>query len=220
MNRRQNEALSFLISIYYKEYGPFNLEELAKLAARRDFGWDMYAYRHPKDNVWRPVRDIPELREILLKNFPIQAGDQGPAGGHVFKDKNSKLIEVSPADAGYCAWENAENVCKNFSFNGYKDWRLPTKDELLESSGFISSQIRQKENTVQTNELILHWSNERKKDSATAVITCVVEDKYVQNPTNGTSGGHYVNKDGIKIGIEKQLPVTEWHPVRPVRNLN
>jgi len=192
-NRRQNESLSFLISIYFTEYGPFNLEELAQKAAKREFGWDMYAYRHPKDNVWRPAREIPELREILLKHFPLKPGDEGPAGGYVFKDKNSKLIEASPADAGLCSWENAGNVCKNFSFNGYKDWRIPAKDELLRFSPYISGQIHKGKNRDKANDNVCHWSNERKGNNATAIITL--------------------------SGNEKQLPVTEWHPVRPVRDL-
>jgi len=194
MSNRNQGSAAFFISIYYQEYGPFNLDELAARAAKREFGWDMYAYRFPKDNVWRHVRDIPELREILLKNFPLKHGDEGPAGGFVFKDKNSKLIEASPADAGLCSWENAENVCRNFSFNGYKDWRIPTKDELLRFSGYLSSQLSQKKNTDKVNELIHHWSSEHKGKNATAIIT--------------------------STGREKLLPITEWHPVRPVRDLN
>ena len=204
LNKRPKEALSFLISIYYKEYGPFTLEELALRAADRKFGWDMYVYRFPKDNVWRPARDIPETREILLKHFPLKHGDMGPSGGCVFKDKNSKLVEVSPADAGYCVWENAEKACKNFSFNGFGGWRLPSKEELSHASRFINDQIRYERKIEITDEFILHWSNERDGDKATAVYTCIIED----------------NKDGIARGRDRKLPVTEWHPVRPVRDLS
>jgi len=214
-NRMSRENASFLISVFYKEHGPFNLEELALRAAKREFGWDMFAYRLPKDNIWRSVRVIPELREILLKNFPLQAGDEGPAGGRIFKNKSNKLIEISPADAGYCPWENAENVCKNFSFNGYNDWRLPTPDELTSSAMYISEQVRYEKNIPQTDEFILHWSNQRKGESATAVFTCIDEDDY----KNGTLDGYYKNRDDIEKGYKKQLPVTEWHPVRPVREV-
>lgn len=187
----QNNASSWIISVYHQEYGPFNLEELAQRASGREFGWDMYVYRFPKDNVWRPARAIPELRDILLKHFPLQPGDEGPAGGRVVKTDTSKLIEVSPTDAGYCSWENAENTCKNFSFNGYNNWRFPTPAELSFCVWFISEQ-------AQSNESNLHWSNERKGTLATAV---------------------YTNKNGKERGTKKQLPVTEWHPIRPVRDL-
>lgn len=209
----------WLISIYYREYGPFNLSELAERACNRKFGWDMYVYRFPKDNVWRPARDVPEIREILLKHFPLKKGDMGPAGGCVYYDNaNSKLYEVSPADAGYCSWENAERTCKNFSFNGFNDWRLPSPKELSEASLYMSDQIRQKRNIEQTNEHIYHWSNKRDGNKASAVITCIVEDKY-EPSSGGTANGKFVNKDGIVRGNEKPLPVTEWHPVRPVRDL-
>ncbi|MCL2210477.1 MAG: DUF4339 domain-containing protein [Treponema sp.] len=223
MLNKKHETTAWLTSIYYKEYGPFTPDELAQRAAKREFGWNMYVYRFPKDNVWRPARDIPEIREILLKHFPLREGDEGPSGGLVFKDKKSKLIEVSPADAGYCIWENAEKACKNFSFNGFGGWRFPGKDELSCVSGYISNQIREERKITQTNEFILHWSNERNGDKATAVYTCIVEDKWEplkNKPADGTDSGHYINKDGILRGKDKQLPVTEWHLVRPVRDLN
>jgi len=215
----KSQTVSFLTSVFYKEYGPFNLEELALRAKKREFGWDMYVYRLPKDNIWRPARDVPETREILLKYFPLQAGDMGPSGGYVFENDISALIEVSPTDAGYCAWENAEKVCNNFYFNGFNNWRLPSKSELSKSSQFISSQIRQKRGIEQTNELILHWSSEHKGDKAAAVITCIIEDKWEPSSKSAAASGRYINKDGNIIGHEKQLSIKEWHPVRPVRDL-
>jgi len=221
-NDRRNETIKYLISVNYQEYGPFTLEELASRASKREFGWDMYVYRFPKDNVWRPARSIPELSDILLKHFPFQPGDEGPAGGRVIKGDTSKLFEISPTDAGYCSWENAENICKNFSFNGYNNWRLPTRDELSRSAWYISEQVRDEKKTAQTNEFILHWSNKREKDKAAAVYTCIVEDIYVppvSSKKGVTTAGHYRNKDDIERGNEKMLSITEWHPVRPVRDL-
>jgi hypothetical protein len=190
-NKKQNHSSSWLISVFFREYGPFTLEELALRASGREFGWDMYVYNFPKDNVWRPARDIPELREILLKHFPLQPGDEGPAGGRIMKSDPLKLIEISPTDAGYCSWENAETTCKNFSFNGYGSWRFPTPSELSSSAWYISEQ-------AQTTELTLHWSNERKGATATAV---------------------YTSRDSKLRGSKKALPITEWHPIRPVRDI-
>jgi len=205
LNKKYSVNNLWLISIYYREYGPFTMEELAERAKKREFGWDMYVYRLPKDNVWRPARDIPETREILLNNFPLQHGDMGPAGGYVFKLKDKTgLYELSPADAGYCPWENAENICKHFSFNGFNDWRFPSLKELSASAAFINAQIREERSVEHANENIFHWSNERKNQTAaTAVITCIDKNK----------------KNDLVIGRDTSLPVKEWHHVRPVRDL-
>jgi len=217
------EKTTWLTSLNYEEAGPFSLDELTPRAKTRLFSWDMYVYKFPKDDLWRQPREIPEMKEILLKYFPLQPGDTGPAGGHVIKNSSQQLVEVSPFDAGFCSWENAEKICNNFYFNGCNDWRLPSPDELGCCTALISRQFRNSKNITETDELIMHWSIRREEDNAVAVVTCEIEDYYVfpymLSYMTGVSGGYWKSRNGPWRGNEIKCPITEWHSVRPVRDL-
>jgi len=221
--KKQNEAAAWITSRNYKEAGPFNSDELITRAQKRFFAWDMYVYKFPHDDMWRLARDVPELKQILLKYFPLQAEDTGPAGGYVIKNKSEKLVEVSPVDAGFCAWDDAKNACEYFSLNGYSGWRLPAVDELRSISGLISHQVRVRKSINVTDEVIIHWSEKREGDTAVAVVTCENKDHYIfpyiLSYMSGISGGYWTSKNGPYCGNEIKCPVTDWRPVRPVRDL-
>jgi hypothetical protein len=64
----------------------------------------------------------------------------GPAGGSVFYDKGSysnnwRYLECAPENAGTGSWGEAQQLCGDYSYGGYDDWRWPTIDELKELMG-------------------------------------------------------------------------------------
>ena len=217
------EEVTWITSENYNEAGPFDINELTLRAQKRLFSWNMYVYKFPKDDMWRPARDVPEIKEILLKHFPLRQEDTGPAGGHIIENSSHQLIEVSPFDAGFCQWEDAKKLCENFLLNGCNGWRLPEPNELRYCSGLVSRQLRNKKNITETDELIIHWSGQREGDKAVAVVTCEVQDYYVfpvmLSYMTGPSGGYWKSKNGPWCGNEIKCPVTECHQVRPVRDL-
>jgi len=221
--KKQNEATTWITSYNYGEAGPFSLDELTVRAQKHTFSWDMYVYKFPHDDMWKPARDVPELKQILLKHFPLQKGDTGPAGGYVIKNKPEKLVEVSPFDAGFCAWDDAKIICGNYSLNGYNGWRLPSVEELRSITGFVSHQLRVRKSISETNEVIIHWSDMREGDTAAAVVTCENKDQYIYpyilSYMSGISGGYWTSKNGPYCGNEIKCPVTDWRTVRPVRDL-
>jgi hypothetical protein len=61
----------------------------------------------------------------------------GPAGGFVFYDKGSysdgwRYVECAPENAGTDSWDDAKELCEEYSRGGYDDWELPSIDELRE----------------------------------------------------------------------------------------
>jgi hypothetical protein len=74
--------------------------------------------------------------DCTLEGAPII----GPAGGYVFYDKGSyssgwRYLEFSPVDVEEFEKNNASlykanELCTNFYYGGYNDWRLPNDSEL------------------------------------------------------------------------------------------
>ena len=59
----------------------------------------------------------------------------GPAGGFVFYDKGNysggwRYLECAPEIAGEGTWEDAKQLCDEYSRGSYDDWWLPSIDEL------------------------------------------------------------------------------------------
>ncbi|MDR0638267.1 MAG: DUF1566 domain-containing protein [Spirochaetaceae bacterium] len=59
----------------------------------------------------------------------------GPAGGFVFYDKGSysdgwRYLECAPENAGEGTWDEAMQLCEDYSHGGYDGWRMPDIDEL------------------------------------------------------------------------------------------
>jgi hypothetical protein len=81
----------------------------------------------------RRISIVP-VDEYLKNNYSI--GDTGPAGGIVFYIQGSILsgwqyLEAAPeASEKVLNWNGAISYCKNLNTGGYRDWRLPDKDEL------------------------------------------------------------------------------------------
>jgi len=212
---------SFFTSVNFIENGPFKLEELAYRAHMRLFDWNAYVYPNI-GNVWKPARENSTTHKILEKYYPLREGDTGPAGGFVIDVAEKKLIEVSPVDAGWCQAHDAQQFCIDFSHNGYEDWRLPSAGELKSYARTFRAHLRNKNNVYQTTQTTIHWSSRQRIDKATAVVTQENEDTFLPPhiyPMGGASGGYYKSKDGPWRSEEIEISVTEWLPVRPVRDL-
>ncbi|MCL2185144.1 MAG: DUF1566 domain-containing protein [Treponema sp.] len=213
----------YLTSVNYIESGPFHLSELAFRAYKRLFSWDMYVLITPGMH-FSHARDIPATRQILERYYPFEAGDTGPAGGLIIQDASGKWIEISPVDAGWCTWHGAERLCKEFSHNGYNDWRLPLPEELKKYAFTLRSRLEKREKVRQTNETTIHWSIQRNNDNAITIVTSENEDKYIPHHSlsyiTGTSGGGWKSTNGPWRGDAKEYPITDRFPVRPVRDLN
>jgi len=212
---------AYFTSINMKESGPFTFGELAYRASRRLFNWDMYVYPFPGKDVWRKAGDHKFTREILEKYFPIKDGDTGPAGGFIVSTKENKLIEVSPVDAGFCSWHDANELCEKFSYNGISEWRFPSPEE-LSSYAAIKRKFLRDNKVYQTTEKIINWSCLQKGDKAVAVVTQENEDEFLPPytyPMGGTSGGYHKSKHGPWLCDKIEFPVTDWIAVRPVRDL-
>jgi len=51
-------------------------------------------------------------------------------GGIVVYEANGHGLIVATSDLGKQDWQNAMRVCEELEWNGYSDWRLPTREEL------------------------------------------------------------------------------------------
>lgn len=66
------------------------------------------------------------------------ANSKGTAYGETIRIFVKDVVElpqsglmVQPSDAGFVNWNSAGSMCRNSTHEGYTDWRLPTKDELM-----------------------------------------------------------------------------------------
>ena len=216
----------YLTSVNYTEAGPYTLKELTFFCETGRITWDTYILRLG-ETVWHHVRDIPALREILLDNFLPQSGAAGPAGGFIIRDDRYNYAEAAPCDAGIVPWREAEELCENYSLSGFAGWRLPTATELREIGNRLRG-ARRAGLTLETMprsrtfETIWHWSAARKDEAALAVVTQENEDRYqprLPYPMGGYSGGYFFSEKGPWIGSEKEFPLTDSLPVRPVRDV-
>lgn len=53
-------------------------------------------------------------------------------GGIIVYEQNGHGLVAAPADLGrYTSMQEAQKACEELVLNGYSDWRLPTKEELM-----------------------------------------------------------------------------------------
>lgn len=87
-----------------------------------------------------------------VEGLSLKIGDIGPGGGLVFYIEGTRAWECSEF-LGYSNWEGAKSLCSKYRGGGYRDWYLPSKDELnlvyinLKSTGKIS------------DDGLLYWSS-------------------------------------------------------------
>jgi len=67
--------------------------------------------------------------KTLIKRLPLEIGDIGPGGGLIFYIEGNKAFECSEL-LGEAYWEKAKRMCAEYRGGGYRDWYLPTKEEL------------------------------------------------------------------------------------------
>jgi len=217
-----NDFHMYITSVNYIESGPFHPSELAFRASKRLFSWDMYVLCTPAI-YFTHARERANMREILEKYYPLESGDTGPAGGIIINGADNNLIEVSPVDAGACSWNDATVLCEKFSHNGFDGWRLPSVKELKSFAYTLRARLSKRENINNTTETAIHWSSQQKGDKALAIVTSENEDHYVHpvflSYMTGASGGYWKSLNGPWRADEKEYAVTDWLPVRPVRDL-
>jgi hypothetical protein len=68
----------------------------------------------------RAVRSVPDVSKLAPFKY----------GGFVVYEKNGHGLVVALMDLGPFDWDEAVRICEQLEWNGYNDWRLPTKDEL------------------------------------------------------------------------------------------
>ena len=52
-------------------------------------------------------------------------------GDIVVKDNNSHLMWQRDISTSLMTWDSAKVYCKRLEYGGYRDWKLPTQDQLL-----------------------------------------------------------------------------------------
>jgi hypothetical protein len=217
-------------SVNYTIAGQFLTSELAWLAHKRLFNWDMYVYLLPYGN-WHHAREVLQTRKILENYFPLESGDTGPAGGLVIwsnrkpydteiKKNGYRCTEAAPFDVGWTTWRDAGQLCDEYSLNGITGWRLPTVSELKSFASVLRRRLRD-EGVQQTTQTVFNWSDSQKGENAVAVVTQENENYYqgaYYYPMGGVSSGHYKSLNGPWQGHQEEFPVTHYYPVRPVRD--
>jgi hypothetical protein len=204
----------YLISIYFKETGPYTLEQLVKLARERKFTWGHYVNKLG-DNKWFPASEIEDIKKLLEHKFAFVSGDTGPAGGLVFIFNNGTeelILEAAPHHIGPVPACDAQKICADYKGGGHEGWRLPDEDELRAFTiAHFSQHISSKHETT-----VLFWSFSKSTGKACAVVT--KEDCDTWNP--------WEHKDDdfskYKLGdIVKPDEATQLHvlPVRELRNI-
>jgi len=96
------------------------------------------------------ITDLGEAPNVLvgfaknvIEGLSVKIGDIGPGGGLIFYIEGNKAFECSEL-LGEAYWEKAKRMCAEYRGGCYRDWYLPTKEEL----NFIY------ENLVKTGKII------------------------------------------------------------------
>jgi hypothetical protein len=105
--------------------------------------------------------------------FPVLAVGQAYQGGIIAWVDNTgrRGLIAAPNDLDRIyAVDEADNVCDDLIFNGYDDWRLPTKDEL--------NRLYQNKNLIGGFKNAIYWSS--------TIWSGYNYDRWAQNFGDGT----------------------------------
>ena len=69
---------------------------------------------------------------VFAQESKYKIGDKGPGGGFIFYAEDGEFREVSVSlnKNKYVTWYEAKKLAQNYRGGGFKDWRLPTLEEL------------------------------------------------------------------------------------------
>jgi hypothetical protein len=83
------------------------------------------------------LNEISSISSIIVKPRGITSKFKN--GGIVISEKNGIGIAISLLEIGYKNWTDSKNICESLAINGFSDWRIPSKDELLTMSTFYKN---------------------------------------------------------------------------------
>jgi hypothetical protein len=201
---------TYLISIFFKESGPYTLEQLGKMAKERKFTWSHYVHKMG-DNKWYPARNLTEIRAVLEKRYGFIPGETGPGGGMVFlynTGSEHQLFEAATNVLAPVSAADAEKACSDYNGGGYKDWRIPTEDELR---AFTIAHFSDHTDTRHEITLLL-WVLSRNKEKPCAIVAKERRDVYDPNE-------HFDTKNKYHLGEVVNTDAATLLHVRPIRLL-
>jgi len=118
------------------------------------------------------LENIEKIKGFFVN--PLGVILQYKQGGIVVNDTNGQILVVaSQQKNGNANWDDAKKWCKELNYNGFNDWRLPTKEELnllfVKFWGFTNIPNLPFLNSPNYNSSSWYWSSDECPDTETAI---------------------------------------------------